>query len=135
MRRYLSVFGVLLRRTLAVAVPLGVAATAVGAGERVVVSMDGTWEIAEGSLSQPPTEYTHTVLVPGLWERACGQAYAIEISQDGGKWQEVWRTNNGRGGVEEIRFAPAAARYLRFRGDRRASPHGFSLWELQVFER
>lgn len=69
------------------------------------------------------------------WERACGQAYAVEVSQDGAKWQEVWRTETGRGGVDEIRFAPVTARYVRFRGDRRATPHGFSLWELEVFER
>ena len=70
-----------------------------------------------------------------MWERACGRAYAIEVSLDGAAWREVWRTEAGKGGVEEIRFAPVEARYIRFRGDRRATPHGFSLWELQVFER
>ncbi len=69
------------------------------------------------------------------WEHACGRAYAIEVSQDGSAWQEVWRTESGKGGLDEIRFAPVDARYVRFRGDRRATPHGFSLWELQVFER
>ena len=29
-------------------------------------SLNGTWEIAEGSLTRPPTEYGHTVVVPGL---------------------------------------------------------------------
>jgi hypothetical protein len=67
------------------------------------------------------------------WERAHGLAYAIEVSTDGSQWKEVWRTETGRGGEDEIRFAPVTARYLRFRGDRRATEHGFSLWELQVF--
>jgi hypothetical protein len=67
------------------------------------------------------------------WERAHGLAYAIEVSTDGSQWKEVWRTETGKGGEEEIRFAPVPARYLRFRGDRRATEHGFSLWELQVF--
>lgn len=69
------------------------------------------------------------------WERASGRAYAVEVSQDAVKWQEVRRTETGGGGVEEIRFAPIAARYVRLRCDRRATPHGFSLWELEVFER
>jgi len=67
------------------------------------------------------------------WEQAHGLAYAIEVSTDGTQWTEVWRTEAGQGGDEPIRFAPVTARYVRFRGDRRATPHGFSLWELQVF--
>lgn len=67
------------------------------------------------------------------WERAHGQVYAIEVSTDGAQWNEVWRTEAGQGGDEQIRFAPVTARYVRFRGDRRATPHGFSLWELQVY--
>jgi len=68
-----------------------------------------------------------------LWERACGRSYAIEVSPDGAQWKEVWRTEKGRGGIDEIAFAPIEARYIRFRGDRRATEHGFSLWEFQVF--
>lgn len=72
MKPCLAVFDVLLRWTLATAavVSPGLAATAVGAGERVVVPLDGTWEIAEGSLSHPPAEYTHTAPVPGLADLA-----------------------------------------------------------------
>lgn len=68
-----------------------------------------------------------------LWERACGRAYAIEVSSDGAAWKEVWRTEKGKGGIDEVRFAPVETRYVRFRGDRRATEHGFSLWELEVY--
>ena len=67
------------------------------------------------------------------WERACGRAYAIEVSTDAANWKEVWRTEKGKGGVDEITFSPVKARYVRFRGDRRATDFGFSLWEMQVF--
>ena len=40
------------------------------ADARTVISLNGTWEIAEGSLTQPPTEYGHTVVVPGLADLA-----------------------------------------------------------------
>ncbi len=53
-----------------VAVQLGLAANAVSAGDRVVVSLDGTWQIAEGSLTQLPAEYAHTAPVPGLADLA-----------------------------------------------------------------
>ena len=40
------------------------------ADARTVISLDGTWQIAEGSMAQPPAEYDHTVLVPGLADMA-----------------------------------------------------------------
>ena len=40
------------------------------ADARTVISLDGTWQISEGSLSQPPAEYDHTVPVPGLADLA-----------------------------------------------------------------
>ncbi len=67
------------------------------------------------------------------WEAASGRAYAIEVSPDGASWKEVWQTKNGKGGADEIRFAPVQARYVRFRGDNRATPFGFSIWEFEVY--
>ncbi|QNN24101.1 hypothetical protein HED60_18110 [Planctomycetales bacterium ZRK34] len=37
---------------------------------RRVVSLDGTWQIAEGSMSEVPTSFDHTVPVPGLVDMA-----------------------------------------------------------------
>ena len=37
---------------------------------RQVISLDGTWQIAEGSLDKPPPEFNRTVAVPGLADLA-----------------------------------------------------------------
>jgi len=40
------------------------------AGERKVINLDGTWEIAEGTLGVIPKEFSHRVPVPGLADMA-----------------------------------------------------------------
>jgi len=39
-------------------------------GERKVINLDGTWEIAEGALEMIPKEFSHRVPVPGLADMA-----------------------------------------------------------------
>ncbi len=67
------------------------------------------------------------------WEAACAKSYAIQVSADGQKWTDVYRTDAGKGGVETIRFSPVATRYVRLYGKRRATRFGYSLWEFRVF--
>jgi len=67
------------------------------------------------------------------WEAAYGKAYSIEVSSDGENWKEVHRKQDGRGGTEDIRFAPAEARWVRMTGTRRGTEFGYSLWEMKVF--
>jgi hypothetical protein len=67
------------------------------------------------------------------WEAACAQAYALQVSLDGTTWTDVYTTTNGAGGTEEIKFAPTSARWVRFYGMKRATPFGYSLWEMRVF--
>jgi len=67
------------------------------------------------------------------WETACGQSYAIQVSLDGNTWTEVFTTSDGRGETEEIKFAPTTARWVRLYGSKRATPFGYSLWEVKVF--
>ena len=67
------------------------------------------------------------------WEAACAAEYALEISQDGEAWKEVYRTAKGQGGTEVIRLGPLEARWVRMRGIRRATEYGYSIWELRVF--
>jgi hypothetical protein len=67
------------------------------------------------------------------WEIACAQSYAIQVSLDGSTWTDVFTTANGRGETEEIKFAPTSARWVRFYGTKRATPFGYSLWEMKVF--
>jgi len=67
------------------------------------------------------------------WEAACAQNYAIQVSLDGTTWTDVYTTTNCQGGTEEIKFAPTSARWVRFYGTKRATPFGYSLWEMRVF--
>jgi beta-galactosidase len=67
------------------------------------------------------------------WETACARSYAIQVSLDGTTWQDVYTTTGGKGDTEEIKFSPATARWVRLYGTKRATPFGYSLWEMRVF--
>jgi hypothetical protein len=67
------------------------------------------------------------------WEAACAKVYTLDVSPDGKTWKTVYENRSGRGGTEEIRFAPVEARWVRMTGTRRATNFGYSLWELGVF--
>ena len=69
------------------------------------------------------------------WESAHGKAYRIEVSPDATTWRTVWSTDAGAGGLETAQFAPTTARYLRIRGVKRGTKWGYSLSEVQVFDR
>ena len=67
------------------------------------------------------------------WEVAYAQSYVIQVSLDGSTWTDVYTTDGGKGGTEDIKFAPTSARWVRFYGTKRATPFGYSLWEMKVF--
>jgi len=77
-----------------------------------------------------PTRISRIVLD---WENAFAKAYTVEVSLDGQTWKEVYRTDNDRGGSEEVKFTPVEARWVRITGTKRATVYGYSLWELRVF--
>jgi beta-galactosidase len=68
-----------------------------------------------------------------LWEGAFGKAYSVQVSQDGQTWTDVYQTETGKGGTEELRFAPVEARWVRYYGTKRGTQFGHSLWEFRVF--
>ncbi len=67
------------------------------------------------------------------WETAYASAYRIQVSLDGQTWADVYSTTDGQGGVEEIKFAPTTARFVRMYGTQRASQFGYSLLSFEVF--
>jgi hypothetical protein len=77
-----------------------------------------------------PTRISRVVLD---WEAACAQSYTIQVSLDGTTWTDVYATTNGKGGTEDLKFAPTSVRWVRFFGTKRATPFGYSLWEMRVF--
>jgi hypothetical protein len=77
-----------------------------------------------------PTRISRVVLD---WEAAFGQSYAIQTSLDGNTWTDVYTTTSGKGETEDLRFTPISARWVRFYGTKRATPFGYSFWEMKVF--
>jgi hypothetical protein len=67
------------------------------------------------------------------WEAAYAKDYELQVSNDGTHWTTAKRVRDGTGGVED-QDVNATARYVRMMGTRRATPYGYSLWELQVFD-
>jgi hypothetical protein len=67
------------------------------------------------------------------WEAAFAKTYAVEVSLDGEVWKEVYQTQNGHSGSQEIELPSVEARWIRMRGTQRGTPFGYSLWEFRVF--
>jgi hypothetical protein len=68
------------------------------------------------------------------WETAFAKSFAIEISTDGKNWTAVYKTDGGKGGVDEIKFAPTVARHVRLVCTKRGTPWGNAVCEIGVFE-
>ncbi len=66
-----------------------------------------------------------------VWENAHGKEYALQTSDDGATWSQLRYVNQGKGGTEEFFNLGADARYIRLQGVARATPYGYSLFEVQ----
>jgi hypothetical protein len=67
------------------------------------------------------------------WQDAHARAYSLNKSLDGESWTEVYRTDDSKGGFETIPLAdPVETRYLRLDAQTRATPYGFSIFDLRV---
>ncbi|MBS1371951.1 MAG: discoidin domain-containing protein [Lentisphaeria bacterium] len=68
------------------------------------------------------------------WEAAAGKEYVVQFSDDGKSFSDVFTVTNGRANAREIiRIQPLETRYIRIRGKKRVTPHGYSLWEIKVY--
>jgi beta-glucanase (GH16 family) len=65
------------------------------------------------------------------WEAAYATAFQIQVSTDGTTWTNVYSTSTGTGGTQTLNVT-GSGRFLRMNGTARATPYGYSLWELQV---
>ena len=66
------------------------------------------------------------------WEAAYARAFQVQTSRDGSTWTTVHSTTTGTGGTQTIDVT-GSGRYVRMYGTQRATPYGYSLWEMQVF--
>jgi len=69
------------------------------------------------------------------WESAYAASYKIQVSDDARNWTDVYSTNEGRGGVEQISIRPVKVRYVKMQGIKRATGFGYSLYDLEVYGR
>lgn len=67
-----------------------------------------------------------------VWEASFGKGYKIQVSDDAEHWTEVYKTNEGRGGTDEITFPEVNARYVRMFGTELGWWFGYSLWSFDV---
>jgi beta-galactosidase len=67
------------------------------------------------------------------WEAAYASKYQIQVSSDNTNWTVAHTNNAGFGGVEKVSFATVSGRYVRMYGQERATPYGYSLYEMQVY--
>jgi F5/8 type C domain/Domain of unknown function (DUF5668) len=66
------------------------------------------------------------------WEAAYATRYAILVSDDGRAWSTVKSVTKNASGIDDHEIS-ATGRYLRVLGTKRATPYGYSLFELEVF--
>ena len=67
------------------------------------------------------------------WDRAAAEHYRIQLSGDGKTWTDAAVKTDGAGGVEELKFPPAKARYVRMLGEKRKTRGGYSIFEFEVY--
>jgi len=67
------------------------------------------------------------------WEAAYATAYKIEVSTDGTTWTQAAAVTGANGGLDNVAFTAANARYVRLTGQTRATTYGFSAYEVEIY--
>jgi hypothetical protein len=65
------------------------------------------------------------------WEAAYATAFQLQVSADASSWTTIYSTTAGTGGTQTLTVS-GTGRYLRMYGTARATPYGYSIWELAV---
>jgi len=67
------------------------------------------------------------------WEEAYGRSFKIQVSDDAKNWKDVYETEEGHTGIQQITFDEEKARYVRMLGQQRGTGWGYSLWDFEVY--
>lgn len=67
------------------------------------------------------------------WEAAYAKQFNIETSNDMVHWTTVSNIANGSGGVQSVPIIGASGRYVRIQGIKRATPYGYSIYDIVVW--
>jgi len=68
------------------------------------------------------------------WQDAYAKSFKIQVSNDASHWHDVYSTDEGRIGIQQITFPEVTARYVRMQGIERASYWGYSLYNFEVYK-
>ncbi|SDE47321.1 Beta-galactosidase/beta-glucuronidase [Mucilaginibacter pineti] len=68
------------------------------------------------------------------WEDAYPKTFKVQVSNDAKRWNDVYVTNEGRPGEQQISFVENTARYVRVQGVERGTYWGYSLWNFEVYQ-
>ncbi|MBA8886474.1 hypothetical protein FHW12_000665 [Dokdonella fugitiva] len=65
------------------------------------------------------------------WDSGFAHAYSIQLSLDGTAWTTAFETDDARGGVDDVFFPAARARYVRLCSPARTADWGVSVLEFE----
>jgi hypothetical protein len=77
-----------------------------------------------------PVEFNTVIL---HWEWAFPTRYDLSGSMDRKSWTPFFQMENGIGGTEILATKSRRARYLKWQGQGRGTPYGYSLYEIEVY--
>ncbi len=69
------------------------------------------------------------------WEGAHATDYKVLLSADEQEWKEVFATTEGKGGEMKISIPTQSARFVKVECSKRATEWGYSLYEIELFNR
>lgn len=106
-------------------------------------AVDGDFKTRWASgLRRPPVwimldfETAKTFKTIRLFWAAYATAYDLEISDDGKVWKSIYTEKNSNGKLENIVLEQSVtSRYFRILCRKPATGWGYSLWEIQIFEK
>ncbi|MDF2923656.1 MAG: hypothetical protein K0R57_2570 [Paenibacillaceae bacterium] len=67
------------------------------------------------------------------WGASYATGYKIQVSLNASAWTDVYSTDSGDGGIDELSFPEATAKYVRMLGVATATVYGYSVYELEVY--
>ena len=67
------------------------------------------------------------------WGSAAGRSYALQISENGSSWTDIYTTISGNGGFDDLGGLSGVGRYLRLYGAASIGGPGYALSQLWVF--
>ncbi len=117
------------------------ASSTAGAAYPATGAVDGDTRSRWASVTGPGTQWLRVDLgsvqrvtrVRLMWERAYASTYRIQTSSDAASWTDLHTTRSGDGGTDDLSGLAGSGRYLRVLATQRATPYGYSLWEVQVY--